>query len=338
MKLTLRPEWRLRPLSSFLGFLDIKTGVIIAILFALLNKVAGVYGLVAVLTGAGGSAAQLTMYIYSVVALIALAWGLKAVGQEDAKHTLYFAHAFFADHILSTAWTIFFAVMWWVYTPHDGKQEIASEAQREIMEWGGGGQNMTDEERREAAMSIWKEEKSMATTFIVLGWIAKIYFALLLYSYAIHLRKGSYRTLPNSRSSNTNSPYIPVPTLPDEEEEVGDLYMLPVRNSVPGHSHTPSGSVSSFADFVTAPGRSRRGQKPLRKSALNLSSSKGAAEPAEEVDEVLFDEDEMAGGAHTTDESLSASGSGGRGSSDEDRVSLAGSGSSKARRGSHART
>ena len=34
MKLTLRPEWRLRPLSSFLGFLDIKTGVTIALLFA----------------------------------------------------------------------------------------------------------------------------------------------------------------------------------------------------------------------------------------------------------------------------------------------------------------
>jgi hypothetical protein len=34
MKLTLRPEWRLRPLTSFLGFLDIKTGVTVAILFA----------------------------------------------------------------------------------------------------------------------------------------------------------------------------------------------------------------------------------------------------------------------------------------------------------------
>jgi hypothetical protein len=34
MKLTLRPEWRLRPLSSFLGFTDLKAGVTIAILFA----------------------------------------------------------------------------------------------------------------------------------------------------------------------------------------------------------------------------------------------------------------------------------------------------------------
>lgn len=100
MRLTLRPEWRLRPLTSFLGFLDIKTGVTIALLFAvsrlecgllsagqeltfattqLLNKVAGVYGLVAVLTGAGGSLAQLSLYIYSVIGLVGIFLGLKAI-------------------------------------------------------------------------------------------------------------------------------------------------------------------------------------------------------------------------------------------------------------------
>jgi hypothetical protein len=34
MKLMLRPEWRLWPLSSFLGILDLKTGVTVALLFA----------------------------------------------------------------------------------------------------------------------------------------------------------------------------------------------------------------------------------------------------------------------------------------------------------------
>ena len=43
----------------------------------LLNKVAGVYGLIAVFTG--GSFAQLSMYIYSVGTLIALIWALRAV-------------------------------------------------------------------------------------------------------------------------------------------------------------------------------------------------------------------------------------------------------------------
>lgn len=95
MKLMLRPEWRLWPLNSFIGLLDLKTGVTVALLFAvsitpslyilylttnqLLNKVAGVYGLIAVLTGAGGSFAQLSMYIYSVIALLGLGWALRAV-------------------------------------------------------------------------------------------------------------------------------------------------------------------------------------------------------------------------------------------------------------------
>lgn len=34
MKLMLRPEWRLWPMSTFLGLLDLKTGVTIALLFA----------------------------------------------------------------------------------------------------------------------------------------------------------------------------------------------------------------------------------------------------------------------------------------------------------------
>ena len=148
----------------------------------------------------------------------------------------------------------------------------------------------------------------------------------MIYSYAVHLRKGSYRSLPHSRPITTNDSYVAVSTLPDEEEEIGDMYTLPVRNPGPGH-HTPGGSVSSFADFVAAPaGRARRGQKPLRKSGLNPSSSKGSAAPAGDVDEVLFDEDEMAGGVHTTDESLSASGSGGRSSLDDDRASASSTG------------
>ena len=45
----------------------------------ILNKVAGVYGLIAVFTG--GSFAQVSLYVYSVAALLAFAWGLRAVGE-----------------------------------------------------------------------------------------------------------------------------------------------------------------------------------------------------------------------------------------------------------------
>ena len=55
----------------------------------LLNKVAGVYGLIAVLTGAGGSIAQLSLYVYSVVGLVALVWGLKSILHVCPPSILY---------------------------------------------------------------------------------------------------------------------------------------------------------------------------------------------------------------------------------------------------------
>ncbi len=44
-----------------------------------MNKVAGVYGLMSLFIGA--SFAQLSMYIYSLLGLIAFAWGLRAVAE-----------------------------------------------------------------------------------------------------------------------------------------------------------------------------------------------------------------------------------------------------------------
>jgi hypothetical protein len=193
MKLMLRPEWRLWPLASFLGLIDLKTGVTIALLFALLNKVAGVYGLIAVFTGAGGSFAQLSLYIYSVIALVALAWGLRAVkdvrvphlllslffsnstkSQEDPKQTLYFAHLFAADHILSTAWTVFFAIVWWIWTPHDGRRQANSAAQEAMMKSANISSHLTEQQREAAAMAIWNHEKGTAAAVIAISWLFKV--------------------------------------------------------------------------------------------------------------------------------------------------------------------
>ena len=153
------------------------------------------YGLIAVLTGAGGSAAQLSLYIYSTIALVALAWGLNAVnrvslshvrlplpqltrrnpGQEDARSTFYFAHLFFADHILSTSWTVFFAVVWWLYSPHDGRRVSTSTAQDNIIaNYLGETERVSEEERTRLALQLWRREKGVAITIIILGWLIKV--------------------------------------------------------------------------------------------------------------------------------------------------------------------
>ncbi|KAI5124279.1 hypothetical protein M0805_005126 [Coniferiporia weirii] len=332
MKLTLKQQWRPRPLNSFLGLVDIKLGVTIVLLFALLNKVAGVYGLIAVFTG--GSFAQLSMYVYSVITLVAFGWAIKAVAEEDPRRTLYFAHLFFADHILSTAWTVFFAVVWWIYTPHDGRRHANSEAQKQLMQ-GGGGHDMTEEERTAAALQIWNKEKGLAAAVIIVGWCAKIYFAILVYSYAIHLRKGSYRALPRTTLSadsqytalngSARSAHFPESVLGDDDDEVADdFYRVPIASSAQPHSaaagRTPGpatgSSISSFADFVSAPGRGRRFRAPGSAGIAGTGAvGAGANGKANAVDkdldfeeEVLFDSDELGHSRFgTTEESTSVS-------------------------------
>ncbi|KAF8473631.1 Inositolphosphorylceramide synthase subunit Kei1-domain-containing protein [Russula ochroleuca] len=288
MKLTLKQQLRPRPFASMLGFLDLKTGATLVVLFAVLNKVAGIYGLIALLTGAGGNAAQLTLYIYSAFALIGLTWGIRAVNEENPKHMLYFAHIFFADHILNTIWTVYFAVHWWLYTPHDGRRNANSPAQQALIDgYIGEHQSMSEAERAAAAERVWRSEKAQALTIIILGWLIKFYFAALLYSFAHHLRRGSYRSLPLTRTNvygaGSGAPlakdsFSNLPALDsdgcgdclDADVDLGASFgatpTLPVHNisspptmtsgsasSTHRSRSAGAGSAGSFADFVSAP-------------------------------------------------------------------------------------
>ncbi|KAG8215048.1 Inositolphosphorylceramide synthase subunit Kei1-domain-containing protein [Butyriboletus roseoflavus] len=251
----------LRPISTFLGVLDLKTGVTIALLFALFNKAAGVYGLISVLMGAGGSFAQLSLYLYSLLGLVALGWGLKAIKEENAQQTLYFAHLFFVDHMFSTAWTLFFAVAWWVYTPHDGRQVANSAAQEAIRLGAGVNQTMTEAQLAAAANILWNEEKGVAATVIVLSWFAKIYFALLLYSYATHLRRGTFNAIRNWRlRSSVPTGYDPA--FMEEEDDNEEFYLSSLG------TRQPNGTSPHLPDFVSTPGRNERHSAKQSRSSL----------------------------------------------------------------------
>ncbi|EIW79043.1 DUF1753-domain-containing protein [Coniophora puteana RWD-64-598 SS2] len=294
----LRPEWRrLWPFSSFLALLDLKTGVILALLFALLNKVAGVYGLISVLTGAGGSFAQLTLYLYSTIALVALAWGLNAVREENAIHTLYFAHLYFVDHVLSTAWTVFFAVGWWVHTPHDGRRTANSQAQEDIRAGAPAAAhnlNLTDAQRAAAANVLWHEEKGTAALVIVVSWVVKIYFAALLYSYAAHLRKGSWASISRFRSpyAPTAHPagYDPAMTAPPDEDEDEDDSLEFYRPSSGAQFAKANGNGNANANGNARPGHVARGSRGSVSKIVPVPSGSGAGAGAgARGGEVMFD-------------------------------------------------
>lgn len=112
---------------------------------------------------------------------------------------------------------------------------------------------------------------------MIVDW-TQIYFALLIYSFAYHLRNGSYRHFNGIPFSYTS---VPGNLEGDDDEEHStfqNIYSSQQR-------HAPHSSAASWTDFVTAPKRKR--------SAVYREN--GGPYP-DEVDEVLFDEDEAMGG------------------------------------------
>ena len=210
MKLTLKQQLRPRPFASMLGFLDLKTGATLVVLFAVrlttptlpalltlvprcstrslvftaslpfsLAQVAMLLNLpststppspLSVLRGESG----LSMTFVTLSDSLPFFYSLCAI-QENPKHMLYFAHIFFADHILNTIWTVYFAVHWWLYTPHDGRRNANSPAQQALIDgYIGEHQSMSEAERIAAAERVWHSEKAQALTIIILGWLIKV--------------------------------------------------------------------------------------------------------------------------------------------------------------------
>jgi hypothetical protein len=83
-------------------------------LLMIFNKVTGFYGLLAILTGLKLSPLQLSMYIYSVGALILLAFLMPHIRKQSPFQCLALAWFYLLDTIINTAFTAAFAVTWFV--------------------------------------------------------------------------------------------------------------------------------------------------------------------------------------------------------------------------------
>ncbi|WWC70402.1 uncharacterized protein I206_104352 [Kwoniella pini CBS 10737] len=229
MKLTFRRPGGTGPIfSSFLGLLDIKLGAEIILLFGLINKAAGLYGLITILVG--GSFVQLLFYAYSTGTLFAFLWGLKVVKSESASPTLLLSHLYTLDHILLTIFHYIFYLHYWYVVPHDGRRTANSQAQQDLINLAlsrgeitqPSGENDNNEglsELRAAlAGEIWEREKVFAGWTLIAGWLLKIYFITLLYSYAAHLKSSTYHTLPLTFRGKATT--IAHPTTAEDEIEL----------------------------------------------------------------------------------------------------------------------
>jgi len=87
-----------------------------------INKVTGFYGILALLTGYPISSLQLSMYIYSLIALGITVYLARGIRTGAAWHCLAFAQLYALDTVINAAYTVFFGIAWFmVLASHDNK-------------------------------------------------------------------------------------------------------------------------------------------------------------------------------------------------------------------------
>lgn len=115
--------------QRFLYFMSLRTGVEMIALSMVFNKLTGFYGLLAILTGRSLSPLQLSMYLYSVGALVLLAFLMPHIRKQSPFQCLALAWFYAADTIINTAFTSAFALTWFLAVSADNaNQHIPSGA------------------------------------------------------------------------------------------------------------------------------------------------------------------------------------------------------------------
>ncbi|RDW74500.1 inositol phosphorylceramide synthase regulatory subunit KEI1 [Aspergillus mulundensis] len=106
--------------------MSLQTGASLITLSLLLNKISGLYGLLALLTGYHLSPVQLSMYLYSLIALASTVLLFPHIRKQSPLQCLALAWLYVFDSAINAAYTAAFGVTWFLviaqHTDDDNKK------------------------------------------------------------------------------------------------------------------------------------------------------------------------------------------------------------------------
>ncbi|KAB2578854.1 hypothetical protein BFW01_g9514 [Lasiodiplodia theobromae] len=112
--------------STFLYAMSLRTGVELVVLTILVNKITGFYGILALATGYHVSPLQLSMYIYSIIALFLTVYLARYIRKQDPLRCLALAWFYAIDTVINAAYTAAFGIAWFLVLaqhPHGSKPD-----------------------------------------------------------------------------------------------------------------------------------------------------------------------------------------------------------------------
>lgn len=106
---------KLTSTQSVLGFITLRSATELIFLTLLFNKVTGLYGILAIFTGYELNALQLSHYVYSLIVLGLISWLFAAIRQpEQPLKVVGLAFLLILDSLINAIYTSFFGASWFI--------------------------------------------------------------------------------------------------------------------------------------------------------------------------------------------------------------------------------
>lgn len=253
-------------LQSFLHFISLLTATEFITLALLINKVEGVYGILALFTGYHLTALPLSMYIYSIIVFGLVCYLGPHIRRQSPLQNLTLAWIYILDTVINAAYTLLFGLSWFILlAKHLSPMESDEDAPLGANPPGGQTMNDTagftspehDVDRVEVITKprpgsvtagqdavahgiasdstsptsnvIFESGSMMSIAVIAALWFVRLYCVIIVMSYARTVLRQSLASVPvnPSDSSSAGNPFSPA--LPAGQGWRGRLGRLLVR-------------------------------------------------------------------------------------------------------------
>ncbi|KAJ5371037.1 uncharacterized protein N7496_007129 [Penicillium cataractarum] len=225
--------------ESFLYVMSLETGASLITLSLLLNKISGLYGLLALLTGYHLSPVQLSMYLYSLIALALAALLFPHIRKQSPLECLALAWLYLLDSLINAAYTAAFGVTWFlVVSQHYDSGKASGPGSETIAQTAGftspkydaayveiqntkEGNNFIAHPPRSAdhiGNAVYQPESFQSIIFICLLWVMRIYFVLVMLAFARETLR-LWVVIPRHTQLPTHSRNVSVASVADIDRE-----------------------------------------------------------------------------------------------------------------------
>lgn len=233
-----------RASQTFLYVMSLETGASLITLSLLLNKISGLYGLLALLTGYHLSPVQLSMYLYSLVVLGLTVFLFPHIRKQSPLQCLSLAWIYTLDSIINAAYTAAFGVTWFMVVSQHYDNGTASGPGSETIEQTAGftspkydasytemssgkdGSSFSFKQNTGSdglGNAVTQPESFQSIIFISLLWLIRAYFVLVMLAFARQTLR-LYVALPRHTQLPTHSRNTSVASVADIDREPFSSY------------------------------------------------------------------------------------------------------------------